>query len=321
MKTYLFFLLFFLTKLLFAQTIADFEEYELSSDTFNNGSDGSGGFISGNIFLPNDYSLDFNAWLGWALSSKKDTMTPGFFNQYSCIAGSGNDSSQNYAVAFALEPATLKLVQGPKRVSGLYICNGTYPYLSMRDGDSFSKKFGGPSGNDPDFFIMTVKKFSNGLLSTDSINFYLADFRSDNSDEDYIISDWTYLDLSPLGEADSLQFNLFSSDNGIFGMNTPAYFCIDQIVTEDLSTSLSSTIQDQVKLDLFPNPATTFVQISAEKQLNPVISIYDQTGKMMQTATLIEGRYTLDVQDYLPGLYYVVMENNTKYISAGFIKQ
>ena len=133
---------------------------ELPSDTFNNGSDGSGGFISGDIFLPNDYSFDFDAWTGWALSSKKDTMTPGFFNQYSCVAGSGYDNSQTYAVAFALEPTILKLAQGSKTVLGMYVCNGTYPYLSMRDGDSFSKKFGGPSGMEPDFFVMTIKKFS-----------------------------------------------------------------------------------------------------------------------------------------------------------------
>jgi hypothetical protein len=34
-----------------------------------------------------------------------------------------------------------------RQVEGLYITNGTYPYLSMRDGDGFAKKFGGASGD------------------------------------------------------------------------------------------------------------------------------------------------------------------------------
>jgi hypothetical protein len=46
------------------------------------------------------------------------------------------------------------------------------------------------------------------------------------------VSDWTYVDLSALstlGAFSTLHFALSSSDNGDFGMNTPAYFAMDSL--------------------------------------------------------------------------------------------
>jgi len=62
----------------------------------------------------------------------------------------------------------------------------------------------------------------------DSVNFYLADYRFADNDSDYIVNSWKYVDLSTLGGVDTYEFDLSSSDTGAFGMNTPAYFCMDQ---------------------------------------------------------------------------------------------
>ena len=58
---------------------------------------------------------------------------------------------------------------------------------------TFAKKFGGTTGNDPDFFKVTVKGYKGGVLTTDSVPFYLADFRFANNALDYIVDSW--LDL------------------------------------------------------------------------------------------------------------------------------
>jgi hypothetical protein len=131
-------------------------------------------------------------------------------------------------------------------LKGLYINNSTYAYKSMLYGDMFAKKFGGPTGNDPDFFLLTIKGYTNGLPLTDSVNFYLADYRFADNSLDYIVKDWTYVDLSVLSEADELEFNLTSSDIGVFGMNTPAFYCLDQLVFEDYNdtTTTISTFDD-----------------------------------------------------------------------------
>jgi len=122
-------------------------------------------------------------------------------------------------------------------VQGLYLTNSTYAYLSMLEGDGFAKKFGGASGNDPDFFKVTIRKYLNGELGTDSVEFYLADFRFANNSQDYIVNDWTYVDLTPLGNVDYLEFSLASSDIGTFGINTPTYFCVDNVTTSDLPSA------------------------------------------------------------------------------------
>ncbi len=112
-------------------------------------------------------------------------------------------------------------------VQSAYVTNTTYAALTMRDGNSFSKQFGGPSGGDADWFRLTVYGVDAlGALLPASVEFYLADYRSD---DDYIVDTWKYLDLSPLADAKRVVFNLASSDSGIDGMNTPAFFAIDDI--------------------------------------------------------------------------------------------
>ena len=61
------------------------------------------------------------------------------------------------------------------------------------------------------------------------MDFYLADYRFSDNSKDYIVKDWTFVDLSSLGAVTKLQFALSSSDTGQFGMNTPAYMAMDSM--------------------------------------------------------------------------------------------
>ncbi|MEM9723283.1 MAG: DUF4465 domain-containing protein [Bacteroidota bacterium] len=221
--------------LLQAQTLADFEELAVLPDSFLNGSDLSGGFRSGNVFLPNSFNEEFQSWSGWAISNTTDTTTPGFLNQYSAITGEGVDSSATYGVSFSSGMNILRLEDQAlgQPVTGFFITNSTYAYLSMLEGDAFAKRFGGATGDDPDFFLLTIQGFSGGALTDSVVEFYLADFRFEDNSQDYIVEEWTYVDLLSLGAVDSLAFTLTSSDVGDFGMNTPAYFCVDNIETTD----------------------------------------------------------------------------------------
>ncbi|MDP2337269.1 MAG: DUF4465 domain-containing protein, partial [Bacteroidota bacterium] len=60
--------------------------------------------------------------------------------------------------------------------SGFYVTNSTYAYLSMKNGDPFAKKFGGPSGNDNDWLILTIEGFDSGNKLTGKVETFLADF-------------------------------------------------------------------------------------------------------------------------------------------------
>ncbi len=195
----------------------------------------AGGFESGGVRFNNSFDPTFGTWGGWSVSNTTDRKTPGFGNQYSAISGGGANDSATYAVASALAGGTIPTIslenpQGGLRFQSLMVTNSTYAALSMSDGDAFAKKFGGESGDDPDFFLLTIEGRGADDESVGIVEFHLADFRFDDNVEDYIVDQWTIVDVSSLVGATRLEFALSSSDVGDFGMNTPAYFAIDNVV-------------------------------------------------------------------------------------------
>lgn len=216
-----------------AAMVADFEDLTLAPQSYWNGSDGSGGFTSGTAWFNNNYDTTYHSWDGFAYSNIIDTTTSGMGGQYNSIAGSGQGSSANYAVGYvgwAQAPAITLNTVGI--VGGLYVTNDNYAYYSMLNGDAFAKKFGGSTGNDPDWFLMSITgKDASGVI-TGTVDFYLADYRFADNGLDYILDTWALVDLSSLGAIKSIEFTLNSSDVGEWGMNTPAYFAIDTIVPE-----------------------------------------------------------------------------------------
>ena len=165
---------------------------------------------------------EFTYWSGWAFSKATDIFTSGSGNQYSAVAGSGARGSDNYGVSFGNTQIDFF---GTEDFTGrgFDVTNTTFAHNSMRDGDSFAKQF-----EADDFFYLTVEGFLSGA-SVGALDFYLADFRSPDPSEHTILNDWAFVNLSSFGEVDSLAFDLTSSDNGTFGMNTPDYFAIDNI--------------------------------------------------------------------------------------------
>ncbi len=285
------------------QKVVDFENLNPGIDTFDNGVNADGGFADGGIWLPNDYDSEFDIWSGWAISSKTDTVTAGFLNQYSAVVGTGADSSQTYAVSYAFDPVTIHIQDSiaPAVVSEIHVTNNTYTYLSMRDGDAFSKKFGGVTGDDPDFLLLQIVGFADGTAG-DTVLFYLADYRSNNNEDDYLITDWTSVDLTALGEVDSLQFSLSSSDVGDFGMNTPAYFSLDKITLETSITAVAD--QQHIQFAVYPNPSTDEVQlILPSPSTDNEVFLYDISGRLIMRQTNLQD--ALKLGDLTPGSYII----------------
>jgi hypothetical protein len=219
-----------------AAAVVDFEELALSPESFYNGADGAGGFTSGGARFNNtftDFGGGFTSWSGWSYSNRTDTKTPGFENQYSAFAGGGAGGSQQFGVSFAstddLDVSTIELPAGARPLS-VQITNTTYAALSVQLGDAFAKKFGGASGTDPDYFRLTITGRRADDAPVGTVEFYLADYRPADSGDDYVVDAWTPVDLSPLDGAAKLSFTLASSDVGQFGMNTPAYFALDNLL-------------------------------------------------------------------------------------------
>jgi hypothetical protein len=182
-----------------------------------------GSFVSGGITFLNDGSFS-----GFSASTTMDSTTPGFGNQYSNITGSGSDGSAGFGIAFSNSTIVLAT---PQTVLGADFTNTTYAALSMSTGDSFSKQFGGATGDDPDFFRLLVEGIDGVGGTTGIVELMLADYRFANNALDFILDEWLFLDLTSLGVVSELRFDFESSDVGGFGINTPTYFAIDNLVT------------------------------------------------------------------------------------------
>jgi hypothetical protein len=208
------------------------------------GGAGSGetGFSSGGVnFYHNDGGY---SWDGFIYSNMTDTTTAGYENQFSAYAGGGVNGSNNYAISalslnwtgsYDVIPTSISFAN-PCAVFGAYFTNTTYAALDMLAGSGFSKKFGGDTGGDEDWFKLTVTGKDASDLVTGTIDFYLADYRFEDSGQDYIVDSWEYIDLHSLGTIKSLEFALSSSDVGDWGMNTPAYFAMDNLVIPEPAT-------------------------------------------------------------------------------------
>ncbi len=199
-KIYLFASALFIGANIQAQQVIDFESVSLSPESYDNGSLGPDNFDFGDINLSNSYDDTWGSWSGFSISNITDNTTAGFGNQYSAYTGGGNNS-ENYGVFYPSGEIT-----GENMMIGIMsisITNATYPAISMRDGDAFAKQFGsvnGPDGNPDgtngeDFFKVWVIGWDHTGAMSDSVEFYLADYRFADDQDDYIVEDWNTIDL------------------------------------------------------------------------------------------------------------------------------
>jgi hypothetical protein len=307
-----------------AQTISDFESLPLVADTFWNGSDGSANFISGNASFVNkfvDWGGGFTSWSGFSYSNIRDTLTQSYTNEYSAMTALGVNASDKYAVCYvsSYDPLPVIRLNGPASgdsVNGFYITNSTYAYLTMKNGGGPAKKFGGVSGSDPDWFALSVYGYKDGIKKPDSVLFYLADYRFSASSQDYIVKDWRWISLTSLGELDSLEFKMFSSDTGSFGINNPTYFCMDNLITNHHS---SFGVQDYSsgQFSVYPNPAEDFISSQAFDNVDHC-SLCDMQGKEIQIATK---NSTMDVSSLSRGIYLLKLQKGNSVFYSKFVKK
>lgn len=304
--------------------VETFEDFNLPDESFLDGSMANGGFQTDVAFWPNDF--DFGFWLGgWAISTTTDTTDGTFNNLYSAKPGGGNDGSRTYAVGqFASQIILDASLQG-QTLQGMYVTNTTYAYEVILQGNDFATAFGGPSGDDPDFFLLTIFGYQNGDLNvTDSVAFFLADYRFPDNSQDYIVDSWEYLDLSPLGPVDSLLLVVTSTDiDPVYGINTPAFFCMD-----DFNAEPPVAVQEKPQtksLSLSPTLVTDGTWMDWPPKIEKIsgsLQISNLYGQVVQRQNLITGERTWVPTTQLPiGTYFVeVRSENSRWIGT-FVKQ
>lgn len=251
-------------------SLVDFNELPLDPESYFFPPSGIGSFTSGPLSFMYDGGEGY--WAGFGYSNL--TTLNGDYNHDQFVSASydGMDGdSTNFAVAFVASdwmsgtydpiPSVITVTDGnAKSFSGFYINNNQMAYITMLDGTMFNKKFGGESGSDPDWFRVKIWGIRADNTATEPIYHYLADFRFEDNDLDYIQDSWKWVDLQSLGEVKELQFVMESTDSGDFGINTPAYFCMDNLtVMEAQGPFINTPIEDML---IAENSPTIEIELS-----------------------------------------------------------
>lgn len=189
------------------------------------GEDVNGSFVSGSYQFSNSCNTKLASWSGFAYSNRTatnfNTITP---DQYNSIVGSGYDNSENFAVAF--NGGEIKVLNAPltgDSIRGCYITNSAWTantILNAKESD-YAHKFA-----KGDWMKVTFTGYHADGTET-KVDYYLADYRSAKEADHYCLDTWQWVDLRSLGEVTSIKFSLSGSDSGQYGLNTPAYFCLD----------------------------------------------------------------------------------------------
>ena len=238
--------LLFMNVLTYGQSISGFDDITLSAESYLNGSDGTTEYANGGAVFPVTYNTTWDFWAaGFATSNVTDNTTAGSGNLYGNITGGGAETTTNFVVVAPETFIALDEEHAGKKVLGTYITNTTYAYFSMLNGDSFAKKFGGETGDDEDWFLLEITGSLEGAPVEDTVKFYLADYRFEDNSQDYILDEWKWVDLLSLGKVDTLRFQLSSSDVGEWGMNTPAFFALDELSINDITSKAVVASDDE----------------------------------------------------------------------------
>lgn len=313
-----------------------FESFTLSgSETYWDGSDLSGTsngsglfdstFVENDLEFFNQYDTTYGAiygyWSqGWAFSNQTSDSAQGYAGLYSSFAGGANNGS-NYVIG--MNGSEINVANGQEAyIINANITNNNYAASSMQNGDSFAKKFGSPydangnldGTNGEDWFLLTIKGFDAQGNLTDSVLFYLADYRFQDSTQDYIVKNWTNIDLSSLGAVNRVSFSLSSSDVGQYGMNTPGFFAMDDIAISytGINENISKTI------NAFPNPTTDLIHITTPE--SGTLKVYSQQGKLLYSKNVNKTTSTLDVSNFSNGIYIVKFETINQIKQTRFVK-
>lgn len=290
-----------------AQTTVDLESFSLASESYWDGKYGTpGSFIMDDAVFQNNYDFDYDYWsAGFAVSNITDDTQTGYGGLYIAQPFIGNTSSANYTIG--QRDAEITFIE-VKSIQSVYISNNVYAYTSMRDGDSFAKQFGGSSGDDPDWFLLTIEGFDLADNSVGTVEFYLADYRFSDNLQDYIVDAWTLVDLSSLGNVKKLKFSLTSSDVGSFGMNTPAFFALDDLTYSNAVLSSNELSKNDVKI--YPNPVKDFVVIE-NVGLNSDVKLLNAFGALIYQEKSTSSQLKINASNLENAVYILTIDGVT----------
>jgi len=189
--------------------------------------DGNGGTVTtyvntykeGAATFTTNYSIwgSMDYWSGFAISQRTektfDSMTR-MPDEYNNIVGKAN-SGKSFAVVYSYDEYVE--FDKPVKLTDMAYTNSAYTVNTIVNGDPYAKKF-----DENDFLTCTV----TGLRADTTV---VASVDIDLASKGQYVDSWKTVDLSKLKNVKFITFSFKGTDTNDYGLNTPAYICIDDL--------------------------------------------------------------------------------------------
>ena len=209
-------------------------------------------FYSGSYSFANSMIPYSQTWGLFGYSNKTSkSFDPDQFitDQFNSVVGHGVNGSSNYAVVYPSHVMGHTMVvpthkpQGDS-IRGCYVTNNAWvKYVSIHGTGTDSK---GKQDKHTPFttgdWVKLTAKADNGK----SVSFYLADYRSSNPADHYLIESWQWLDLRSLGVVKNVTFTMDGTRHNQYGTTIPTYFCMDDFGGDRPLTTFADTVSAEV---------------------------------------------------------------------------
>ncbi|MGN1246599.1 MAG: DUF4465 domain-containing protein, partial [Muribaculaceae bacterium] len=183
-------------------------------------------------------------------------------------------------------------------ISGMYVTNAAYALNSILNGDAY--------GSTPfatgDYFKMIVKGYDINDVVTGTVEFYLADYRSENDADHYALTTWEWCDLSSLGAVSSIHITFETTQSNAYGALTPLYVCIDDVNgTPDPNTGVAAIAAPSAAKIAAVGKSVTI----ATDATGYTAKVYSTAGALVASRKSCNGTTAIDLSDLQPGIYIV----------------
>jgi hypothetical protein len=290
---------------------------------FHSGSTEYGGYWSGFVVGNNGDTDDYgslNSAVGDWISNQWGNMAGGGI-QTDSKGGVRKDEDGKaltekgipYLLAFSSGGEAVVTLDGEYEALGVYLNNHPWPYYDNLHGGAFTRAL----NQEGDYFKVTVTgRNTVGEATGTAVEYLLAEYKDGALHQS---TDWEWVDLSPLGKVGSLVFTLTSTDEGAWGMNTAAYFCLDKLQirttgAEGIIAPPAATVQ------IYPNPVADRLTVtgSAIRQ----VAVVDISGRLVyQFQANGQPQLTIPVSQWGKGAYIVRVTDATGTVFRKIVKK
>lgn len=179
-------------------------------------------------------------------------------------------------------------------LNGMYVTNSPYPYYTNIAGDDFANGL----TNEGDYF----KVIAYGVKADNSVEtaeFTLAEFKNGSLQQ---VTEWTWWDLSSLGTIKEVYFTMESSDTGQWGINTPAYFCMDRIMASNpVESGIEKSVVNNNTTEIYYSANNIYVTTATAT----LVKVYSINGIEVLSQMISEGTTSVSTATLANGIYVV----------------